>query len=123
MGLGGRRVRRVRTATRALYSARERSQDQGLLAWATQAAEKSRYRSVPPRDLSWRDAEIAKAKARFGRPADAPVRTWYEAGRDGFWLHRAWSSRGIENLVVDAGASEVNRRSKRVKTAPLDAAK
>ena len=31
---------------------------------------------------------IAKAKRRFGLPADAPVVSCYEAGRDGFWLHR-----------------------------------
>lgn len=31
---------------------------------------------------------IAKAKARCRLSADAPVRSCYEAGRDGFWLHR-----------------------------------
>ena len=32
--------------------------------------------------------EIPRAKQRFGLPADAPVISCYEAGRDGFWLHR-----------------------------------
>ena len=27
----------------------------------------------------------------------------YEAGRDGFWIHRYLESQGIENLVVDFG--------------------
>jgi len=111
------------TATRALYIALELGQDKWLLACATQAAEKPRFRSVPARDLGRLDAEIAKAKARFGLPADAPVRTCYEAGRDGFWLHRALTSRGIENVVVDASSIEVNRRSKHAKTDPLDAGK
>src|SRR5262249_25233869 len=114
---------RATTAARALYIALELGQDKWLLACATQAAEKPRFRSVPARDLGRLDAEIAKAKARFGLPADAPVRTCYEAGRDGFWLHRALTSRGIENVVVDASSIEVNRRSKHAKTDPLDAGK
>jgi transposase len=111
------------TAPRALYIALELGQDKWLLACATQAAEKPRFRGVPARDLSRLDAEIAKAKERFGLPADAPVRTCYEAGRDGFWLHRALSSRGIDNVVVDASSIEVNRRSKHAKTDPIDAGK
>ena len=111
------------TAARALCIALELGQDKWLLACATQAAEKPRYRGVPARDLSRLDAEIAKAKARFALPADAPVRTCYEAGRDGFWLHRALTSRGIDNVVVDASSIEVNRRSKHAKTDPIDAGK
>src|SRR4030095_15023893 len=33
-------------------------------------------------------AELAQAKRRFELPADAPVRSCYEAGRDGFWVQR-----------------------------------
>jgi transposase len=109
-------------STPTLYLALELSQDKWLLACATQAAEKPRLRSVPARDLGRLADEIAKAKRRFRLPADAPVRTCYEAGRDGFWLHRALSSRGLDNVVVDASSIEVNRRHKRVKTDPVDAA-
>lgn len=111
------------TTTRTLYVALELGQDKWLLAAATQAAEKPRYRSVPARDLDRLQEEIAKAKQRFGLPADASVCTCYEAGRDGFWLHRALTSRGICNVVVDSGAIEVNRRRKHVKSDPVDAAK
>src|SRR5262249_22088249 len=62
-------------------------------------------------------------KVRFGLPPDAPVFTCYEAGRDGFWLHRALTSRGISNVVVDSSSIEVDRRQKRVKSDPVDAAK
>jgi transposase len=113
----------VSTATRALYSALELGQDQWLLACATQAAAKPRFRGLPARHLDRFDAEIAKAKARFGLPADAPVRTGYEAGRDGFGLQRALTSRGIDKVVVDASSIEVNRRSKQAKTDPIDAGK
>ncbi len=106
-----------------LYVALELGQDKWLLACATQAAQKPRFRPVPARDLGQLQEEIARAKARFAVPADARVCTCYEAGRDGFWLHRALTSWGIHNVVVDASAIEVNRRQKRVKTDPVDAAK
>ena len=66
---------------------------------------------------------IAKAKARCRLAADAPVRSCYEAGRDGFWLHRWLSAHGIVNLVVDPASIEVNRRARRAKTDRLDSDK
>jgi transposase len=106
-----------------LYVALELGQDKWLLACATQAAEKPRYRTLPARDLGRLADEIARAKERFRLPADAPVCTCYEAGRDGFWLHRALLHRGIANVVVDSSSIEVDRRRKRVKSDPVDAAK
>ena len=66
---------------------------------------------------------IAKARARCHLAADAPVRSCYEAGRDGFWLHRWLSAHGIVNLVVDPASIEVNRRARRAKTDRLDSDK
>lgn len=109
--------------TKALHVALELGQDKWLLALATEAAEKPRLRSMPARDLARLADEIAKAKERFQLPADAPVRTCYEAGRDGFWLHRALTSKGIANVIVDSGSIQVDRRAKRVKTDPVDATK
>jgi transposase len=51
------------------------------------------------------------------------VRSCYEAGREGFWLHRALAGRGIENQVVDASSIEVNRRQRRAKTDRMDVEK
>src|SRR5262249_20711217 len=109
--------------TGTLYLALELGQDKWLIACATQAAQKPRFRTLPARDLPRLHEEIAKAKQRFERPPDAPVCTCYEAGRDGFWLHRALTSRGICNVVVDSGAIEVNRRRQHVQSDPVDAAK
>ena len=111
------------TATGTLFVALELGCDKWVLGSATQAAQKPRFRTVPARDLARLREEIAKAKARFGLPADAPVRTCYEAGRDGFWLHRALTKLGITNVVVDASSIEVNRRQKHVKSDPVDAGK
>src|SRR5262245_56315578 len=109
--------------TRTLHVALELGQDKWVIACATQAAEKPRIRTVAARDLQRLAEEIAKGKARFGLAADAPVRTCYEAGRDGFWLHRALQQCGVENVVVDSSSIEVDRRSKRVKNDPVDATK
>jgi transposase len=111
------------TTTSALYVALELGSDKWVLASATQAAQKPRFRTVAARNLAAFHDEIAKAKARFGLPADAPVCTCYEAGRDGFWLHRALTKMGITNVVVDASSIEVNRRQKQIKSDPVDAGK
>ena len=66
---------------------------------------------------------LAKAKRRFGLPAAAVVVSCYEAGRDGFWIHRALTREGIRNRVVDSASIEVNRRQRRAKTDRLDARK
>lgn len=66
---------------------------------------------------------ITRAKARCGLAGQASVRSCYEAGRDGFWLHRWLTEQGIANLVVDSASIEVNRRARRAKTDRLDSDK
>ena len=46
-------------------------------------------------------AQIALAKAKLGVPGAAKVISCYEAGRDGFWLHRWLHSVGVDNRVID----------------------
>ena len=73
----------------------------------------------------WRGVEraITQGRARFGLGAAATVVSCYEAGRDGFWIHRALLHRGVRNRVVDSSSIEVNRRARRTKTDRLDALK
>ena len=66
---------------------------------------------------------IGKARRRCGLAASAPVHSCYEAGRDGFWLHRCLRAQGIDNIVVDSASIEVNRRARRSKSDRLDAIK
>lgn len=66
---------------------------------------------------------IERARTRLKVAKGAPVRSCYEAGRDGFWLHRFLQEQGVENLVVDPASIEVNRRQRRAKTDRLDAEK
>ena len=63
---------------------------------------------------------VAKARARCGVSAGARVHSCYEAGRDGWWLHRWLLEHGIDNIVVDSASIEVNRRARRAKTDRLD---
>jgi transposase len=64
--------------------------------------------------------KIAQAKKKFHLAADCQVISCYEAGRDGFWIHRALEAAGIENHVLDSASIEVNRRKRRAKTDGLD---
>jgi transposase len=80
-------------------------------------------RTVAAGDTSAVLTAIANARARCHLGADTPVYSCYEAGRDGFWLHRWLAQQGIANLVVDSASIEVNRRSRRAKTDRLDSDK
>jgi transposase len=75
------------------------------------------------RNLDGLKHEIDLAKERFGLAREADVFSCYEAGRDGFWLHRFLEVNGVNNLVVDSASIEVNRRFRRAKTDGLDVGK
>lgn len=66
---------------------------------------------------------IEKAKKRCKLSGAVRVMSCYEAGRDGFWLHRWLLEQGIDNVVVDSSSIEVKRRARRAKSDGLDAAK
>jgi transposase len=106
-----------------LYLAFELGWTTWNLAFTTGMAQKPRLRTIPARDLDALEREIQRAKHRFGLPAAASVVSCYEAGRDGFWLHRYLEKSGIGNLVVDAASIEVNRRARRAKSDRLDVSK
>jgi transposase len=105
-----------------LYLAFELGWTSWKLAFTVGAGQKPRLRSLAARDTDTLLLEIRAAKRRFGLPEEAPVISCYEAGRDGFWLHRYLRHQGVENLVVDAASIEVNRRRRRAKSDNLDAA-
>jgi transposase len=93
------------------------------LASTTGFGQAPRERTIGARDLPALAAELTQAKRRFGLPPEAPVLSCYEAGREGFWLHRALTAQGVTNLVVDSSSIEVNRRQRRAKSDRLDARK
>jgi transposase len=91
------------------------------LAFAVTRAVPPRIRTIPAGALPRVWAEITAAKRRFGLSDATPVRSCYEAGRDGFWLHRALTAAGISNVVVDPSSIAVDRRQRRAKTDRVDA--
>ena len=90
------------------------------LGFTTGMGQRPRERTVPAGDLEALETEIEWARKRFGLPADAEVTACYEAGRDGFWLHRFLEAVGHRSHVVDSSSIEVNRRARRAKTDSLD---
>jgi len=106
-----------------LYMAIELSNAGWKLSFTVGLGQAPRLRSLTARDLTGLLEEIRLSKMRFGLPESAPVVSCYEAGRDGFWLHRYLSAQGVTNLVVDSASIEVNRRRRRVKTDRMDVGK
>lgn len=82
--------------------------------------DKIRQKTIAAGDLAALTQEIGKAKEKFKLPAACRVVSVYEAGRDGFWIHRALEGLGIENRVVDSASIEVNRKRRRAKTDRID---
>lgn len=108
---------------KALYLAFELGWSEWKLGFTTCAQQSPRLRTCQGRDLAALEKEIAKAKERFGLPAKTPVLCCYEAGRDGFWLHRYLTEAGYDNVVVDSSSIEVKRRKRRAKSDRLDVQK
>lgn len=108
------------TSDPVLFMALELSAAKWKIGMTVGLGQKPREIQVDAGDLDGLMEEIAKAKERFGLPADARVVSCYEAGRDGFWIHRWLEAQGVENVVMDPASVQVDRRKKRAKTDRLD---
>ena len=102
-----------------LYVALELGNSKWKLAFSD--GSEIRYATVEAGDLELLQEGLSRAKKHFGMVEDVRVVSCYEAGRDGFWLHRYLLSCGIDNVVVDSASIEVDRRKRRRKTDRLDA--
>jgi len=60
----------------------------------------------------------ARVSREIGRPVE--VMSCYEAGYDGFWLHRQLEAHGVRNYVIDPASLQVDRRMRRAKTDRID---
>lgn len=104
-----------------LYMAMELSLNKWCIAFGN--GTKTRQVILDSNDKLGLCSEIQKAKEKFGLSEDAKVVSCYEAGRDGFWIHRWLESCGIENIVIDSSSIKVDRKSRRAKTDRLDASR
>jgi len=116
------RISESTAAPACLLLAFELSERTWKLGLTSGRGQRPRVRQIPAGAMDRLTHEIARAKARVGLPEDAPVVSCYEAGREGFWLHRYLVARGWVNYVVDSSSIEVNRRARRAKTDRLDLA-
>ena len=108
---------------RVLYVAFELASRQWKLAMTSGFGVAAIVRTVAAGDWGAVTRALRHAAVRFGLPADVRVVSCYEAGRDGFWIHRALVARSVENRVVDSSSIDVNRRARRMKTDRIDALK
>ena len=114
------RPRQYTQSEPALYVAFELSSRTWKLGMSVGFGQRARERNVRAGDLVTLSEEIRLAKKRFGLRPSAPTYSCYEAGRDGFWIHRALEEMGVDNVVVDPSSIEVPRRKRRAKTDRLD---
>jgi transposase len=103
----------------ALFRAFALGANQWKRGCTTGVAQRPRARNGPARHIEAVREEIRKAQQRFGFPEAAPVLSCYEAGRDGFWLHRWFVTQGVAHCVVDSASLAVKRRHRRAQTARL----
>jgi transposase len=103
-----------------LAMAMDLGRGQWRLGFTIGAGQRPRSRTI--RGIEWQrlGEEIAAAKAKFHLPPETRVVSCYEAGPDGFWIHRYLTTLGVESLVVDPASIEVNRRGRQAKTDRLD---
>lgn len=112
------------TEIATIYVALELSKSRWLVGFHTPLADKvSRY-SVDGGDSGALLDRIGRVREQAERRLERPVRVvcCYEAGYDGFWLHRLLRANGIENQVMDPASLPVNRRARRAKTDRIDLA-
>jgi transposase len=64
--------------------------------------------------------EKVRARAALKLGSQPAVVSCYEAGYDGFWLHRLLTAAGITNLVFDPASIAVEQRARRAKTDRID---
>jgi transposase len=96
----------------------ELSKKSWIVAVNTPLSDKiSRYTLKP---CDWKEllklSERIRTRAARELKKRVDVVSCYEAGYDGFWLHRLLEARGIRNYVIDPASVQVDRRARRAKT-------
>jgi transposase len=106
-----------------VHIAIELSVSSWLVAARLPGIEKPRLRGVEGGDTTALLALIAELRSRASTKLGgaAGVACCFEAGRDGFWLHRLLTAHGIAAHVLEPTSILVNRRARRAKTDRLDA--
>src|SRR5918997_419855 len=112
------------TAPATLFVALELSRSTWLVAVHSPAADKASQHRLEGGDTKGLLELITRKRTQVAEKLGRPMRVacCFEAGYDGFWLHRWLCAQGIENRVLDAASILVNRRARRAKADRLDVA-
>jgi len=102
-----------------VFAAIELSKSAWVVALQLPAIDKVSVVRIAGGDIEQLCTLLDRARDRVGQPVE--ICTCYEAGYDGFWIHRALAQRGIQNLVLDSASIQVSRCGRRVKTDRTDA--
>ena len=107
------------------FMAIELSKASWLIGIVTPLSDKAALRKIPCGDIRRLMEIVDRTIGHVGQATGRPVQivSCYEAGYDGFWLHRVLEARGITNHVLDAASLMVNRKARRAKTDRLDVEK
>ena len=105
------------------FVAIELSKSSWVLGFQTPLAKQTSRYQVKACDAKALLELIERVRSRMARELGRPVEVMscYEAGYDGFWLHRVLEAHGIHNHVLDPASLQVNRRARRPKTDRIDA--
>lgn len=106
-----------------LHMAIELSAAKWKLGFSDSVARRPRIVNVDAGRLDQLANEIQAAKKALRLDPETPVASCYEAGRDGFWIHRCLLSMGIDSHIVEPASIEVNRKKRRAKTDRIDVEK
>ena len=101
----------------------ELSKQRWVIGFNTPLSEKISRRTLSGCDWKGLLELIEGVRARVSREMGraVAVMSCYEAGYDGFWLHRQLEAHGVRNYVIDPASLQVDRRARRVKTDRIDA--
>jgi transposase len=113
---------KITTPESVLMLAMELGEEHWKLGFSSAFGQDPLVRDIGSRDKKVLLAQIAWAKKKLGLARAARVVSCYEAGREGFWLHRFLEANGVESLIVDSSSIEVPQKRRRAKTDRLDLA-
>jgi transposase len=113
-------VAEERTAT--LFVALELSKTRWLVAVESPALNRVSRHTVTAGDAKALVDLITRLRLQAETKLGQIVRvvSCFEAGYDGFWLHRYLEAVGIINYVIEPASLQVNRRARRIKTDAID---
>jgi transposase len=101
----------------------EMSKQSWVIAAITPLSDKISRHTLKSRSLKGLLELVGRVRAQISRATGQVVEviSCYEAGYDGFWLHRSLEERGVRNHVIDPASLQVNRRARGAKTDRIDA--